>query len=291
MRRLIAVPTVLLALTAAGCADDGGDPTTAAASSAGAGPRPEGTPGDGPGSAPPTVPGQPMDLPACSAAHWARQVTSPSTYSRAGGTVGCDEARQVMAEFFVRAPKEARDDRGSLAVRGWFCQFESGPTGTWITACRKGDREMHTEEPSGRPTDPAPSEEPGSPESSCPRFPENPPTPWTSRRRRSCRPSVRLGETPAHRGAPWKARHTRSALEHPGAVPEHASGLLPLRLLPHPVEPRRPGRPVPLDAGEARTPPAPAGRRRRTSRPPAAHSSSLTCASPPTARQRQRSRP
>lgn len=71
-----------------------------------------------------------------------------------------------MAEFFVRAPKEARDDRGSLAVRGWFCQFESGPTGTWITACRKDDREMHTEEPSGRPTDPAPSEEPGSPDGS-----------------------------------------------------------------------------------------------------------------------------
>lgn len=58
MRRLIAVPTVLLALTAAGCADDG-DPTTAASSSTGTGPRPEGTPGNGPAS--PTVPGQPME--------------------------------------------------------------------------------------------------------------------------------------------------------------------------------------------------------------------------------------
>ncbi|MFD0163969.1 hypothetical protein ACFVJH_07410 [Streptomyces decoyicus] len=177
MRRLIAVPTVLLALTAAGCADDGGDPTTAAASSAGAGPRPEGTPGDGPGSASPTVPGQPMDCGVLRGALGEAGDVTLYADPGAGGTVGCDEARQVMAEFFVRAPKEARDDRGSLAVRGWFCQFESGPTGTWITACRKGDREMHTEEPSGQPTDPAPSEEPGSPESELPTLPGEPSDP------------------------------------------------------------------------------------------------------------------
>ncbi|MCL7491662.1 MULTISPECIES: hypothetical protein [Streptomyces] len=163
MRRLIAVPTVLLALTAAGCADDG-DPTTAASSSTGTGPRPEGTPGNGPAS--PTVPGQPMECGVLRGALGEAGDVTLYADPGAGGTVGCDEVRQVMAEFFVRAPKEARDDRGSLAVRGWFCQFESGPTGTWITACRKDDREMHTEEPSGRPTDPAPSEEPGSPDGS-----------------------------------------------------------------------------------------------------------------------------
>lgn len=65
-----------------------------------------------------------------------------------------------MSEFFLRAPREARDDRGTLSVRGWFCQYESGPTGTWITICRKDKREMHTEEP------PSSTEEPGSPDGS-----------------------------------------------------------------------------------------------------------------------------
>lgn len=79
----------------------------------------------------------------------------------AGGTVGCGEARAVMSEFFVRAPRDARDDRATLSVRGWVCQYESGPTGTWITTCRKAKREMHTEEPPGAST-----EEPGAPDES-----------------------------------------------------------------------------------------------------------------------------
>ncbi|MGW7577567.1 hypothetical protein [Streptomyces sp. NPDC054765] len=167
MRRLIAVPTVLLALAAAGCGDtdDSGDPT-AAASSAGTGPGPNGTPGDGPGQASPTIPGQPMNCGELRGALGEAGDVTLYADPGAGGTVGCDEARRVMAEFFVRAPQESRDDRGSLAVRGWFCQYESGPTGTWITTCRKDRREMHTEEPSGGPSDPGPSGEPGVPDGS-----------------------------------------------------------------------------------------------------------------------------
>ncbi|MGW7487492.1 hypothetical protein [Streptomyces sp. NPDC054786] len=130
MRRLIAVPTVLLALAAAGCGDDGGDPTAAASSAPGIGPGPDRTPGDGPDSASPTVPGQPMDCGELPDALGKAGDVTLFADPGAGGTVGCDEARRVMSEFFVRAPREARDDRGTLAVRGWFCQYESGPTGT-----------------------------------------------------------------------------------------------------------------------------------------------------------------
>ncbi|MEU6332679.1 hypothetical protein ABZ851_36355 [Streptomyces sp. NPDC047049] len=166
MRRLIAVPTVLLALAAAGCGDAENDrsPTAAASSAAGNGPAPGRTPDEGAGSASPTIPGQPLDcgeLPdALGKAGDVVLYADPG----AGGTVGCDEARRVMSEFFVRAPHEARDDRGTLAVRGWFCQYESGPTGTWITACRKDKREMHTEEPADQPSAPGSPREPGGPD-------------------------------------------------------------------------------------------------------------------------------
>ncbi|WP_395372353.1 hypothetical protein OHU45_31935 [Streptomyces tubercidicus] len=162
MRRLIAVPTVLFALAAAGCGDaDGGPDTTAATSSpTGAGP------GDGPGSASPTVPGQSVNCGELPDALGSEGDVTLFADPGAGGTVGCGEARSVMAEFFLRAPREAQDDRATLSVRGWVCQYESGPTGTWITTCRKDKREMHTEEPPGGKTEPGPSGEPGDPDES-----------------------------------------------------------------------------------------------------------------------------
>ncbi|QIK09941.1 hypothetical protein G7Z12_31650 [Streptomyces sp. ID38640] len=160
MRRLIAVPTVLFALAAAGCGDAGGGQDTTAARSSPTGAGPDRTPDGGPGSASPTVPGQPVDCGELADALGAEGDVTLYADPGAGGTVACGEARQVMSEFFLRAPREAQDDRGTLSVRGWFCQYESGPTGTWITTCRKDKREMHTEEP------PSSTEEPGSPEGS-----------------------------------------------------------------------------------------------------------------------------
>ncbi|MFJ9471669.1 hypothetical protein [Streptomyces caniferus] len=165
MRRLIAVPTVLLALAAAGCGDTDGDrdPAAAAPSAAGTGAGPDGHPDQDAGSASPTVPGQPLNCGELTDALGKAGDVTLYADPAAGGTVDCAEARQVMSEFFVRVPHEGRDDRGTLAVRGWFCQYESGPTGTWITTCRKDKREMHTEEPSDLPSAPDPSEEPGDP--------------------------------------------------------------------------------------------------------------------------------
>ncbi|UKY48837.1 hypothetical protein [Streptomyces inhibens] len=164
MRRLIAVPTVLLALAAAGCGE--GDATTGASASAAGEGRTPGPQRSGPGTASPTVPGQPMDCGVLPDALGTAGDVALYADPGAGGTVGCVEARGVMSEFFLRAPREARDDRGTLSVRGWLCQYESGPTGTWITTCRKDKREMHTEEPSGRNTGPGPSQEPGVPDGS-----------------------------------------------------------------------------------------------------------------------------
>ncbi|GES33352.1 hypothetical protein AB0G60_16345 [Streptomyces angustmyceticus] len=163
MHRLIAVPTALLALAAASCGDtDGGrDPTAAASSAAGTAPGPDETLGEDPGSASPTVPGQPMNCGDLRDALGKAGDVTLYADPAAGGTVECGEARRVMSEFFLRVPHEGRDDRGTLAVRGWFCQYESGPTGTWITTCRKGEREMHTEEPTDQP-----SGEPGGPDGS-----------------------------------------------------------------------------------------------------------------------------
>lgn len=160
MRRLIAVPTVLLALAAVGCGEAGGEKATTAASPSsgtGAGPGPQRS-----GAPSPTVPGQPVSCGEIKDALGKKGDVALFADPGAGGTVGCAEAREVMSEFFVRAPREAGDDRGTLAVRGWFCQFESGPTGTWITTCRKDKREMHTEEPA----EPGGPDEPGSPDGS-----------------------------------------------------------------------------------------------------------------------------
>ncbi|MFI1306374.1 hypothetical protein [Streptomyces sioyaensis] len=169
MRRLITVPTVLLALAAAGCGDDAGEATSGASSATGSGPG-------GRGSASPTVPGQPVDCGELADALGSEGDVTLFADAAAGGTVGCAEARKVMSEFFVRAPREAEDDRGTLAVRGWLCQYESGPTGTWVTTCRKDKREMHTEEPSGRHS--GPSEQPGEPDGSqLPTLPEEPSDP------------------------------------------------------------------------------------------------------------------
>ncbi|MFB6437663.1 hypothetical protein ACFCVY_12915 [Streptomyces sp. NPDC056411] len=175
MRRLITVPTVLLALAAAGCgeADEGGA-ASAGASSGGSGPGPQRS---GPGTAAPPVPGQPVKCGVLKDALGEKGDVTLFADPDAGGTVGCAEARNVMSEFFLRAPREASDDRGTLTVRGWLCQYESGPTGTWITSCHKDRREMHTEEPSGSDSGPG-SEEPGGPgapgESQLPTLPGEP---------------------------------------------------------------------------------------------------------------------
>ncbi|UZJ32423.1 hypothetical protein [Streptomyces endophytica] len=172
MRRLITVPTVLLALTAAGCADEDGDGTRSSST----GPGPQRT-----GEGSPAVPGQPVS---CGRLHDALgQEGDVALYAdpTAAGTVPCAEARGVMTEFFLRAPREAGDDRGTLSVRGWFCHYESGPTGTWISACSKNEREMHTEEADDQDTGPdAPGgpDEPDAPDGSqLPPLPGDPSAP------------------------------------------------------------------------------------------------------------------
>ncbi|MEU9125923.1 hypothetical protein AB0C96_39975 [Streptomyces sp. NPDC048506] len=177
MRRLIAVPTVLLALAATGCAASGGGEAPAGPSSAdGTEPGPQRS---GPGSdGAPTVPGQPVSCGEIKGALGAAGDVALFADPGAGGTVACTEAREVMSEFFLRAPQEAGDDRGTLSVRGWLCQFESGPTGTWITSCRQHQREMHTEEPSDQGTGPGASEEPDVPDGSqLPTLPDEPSDP------------------------------------------------------------------------------------------------------------------
>ncbi|MFE0191141.1 hypothetical protein [Streptomyces sp. NPDC059008] len=158
MRRLIALPTVLFALAAAGCGEaENGGRTTAVPSSAGtgAGPGPE-----QPGVPSPAVPGQPVSCGTIKDALGTAGDVALYADPGAGGTVGCAEARDVMSEFLLRAPREGDSDQGTLAVRGWFCQYESGPTGTWITSCRKDRREMHTEEPADSPDSPGTSQLP-----------------------------------------------------------------------------------------------------------------------------------
>ncbi|MFH8405684.1 hypothetical protein ACH4FX_13040 [Streptomyces sp. NPDC018019] len=174
MRRLIAVPTALLALAVAGCAGSGPDDPTASAgtgSAPGANPTqslkesPSGDPGggaspSGPGGSGSAVPGQPLDCGALPDAMGegltARLFSGPG----AGPTAGCAEARSVMAEFF----RKATADRPALTVRGWECQYENGPTGTWLSSCRKdgGRQQMHTEE-AGRSAPDGPEESPGEP--------------------------------------------------------------------------------------------------------------------------------
>ncbi|MFI0789318.1 hypothetical protein ACH4Q6_27395 [Streptomyces lydicus] len=170
MRRLIAVPTVLLALATAGCgAEEGGEASTAAPSSAGTDPQRSGAP-----SVP--VPGQSVQCGDIADVLSEGEDVTLFADPGADGTVGCAEARDVMAEFFLRAPQESGDGRGTLSVRGWLCQYESGPTGTWVSSCRKGKREMHTEEASGQGS--GPSEDPGSPDGSqLPTLPGDPSAP------------------------------------------------------------------------------------------------------------------
>lgn len=169
MRRLIAVPTVLFALAAAGCGsdDDGGGATTA---SSGTGPSPHSSSQD-----PDTVPGQPVSCGEIPDALGKTRSVALFADPGAGGTVGCEEAHDVMSEFFLRASQEGGGNPGSLAVRGWVCQYESGPTGTWVTTCRKNNLEMHTEEPSGE--QPAPSDRPGNPDGPAPDESQLPPLP------------------------------------------------------------------------------------------------------------------
>ncbi|MFJ6751763.1 MULTISPECIES: hypothetical protein [unclassified Streptomyces] len=174
MRRLIAMPTVLLALAAAGCSGGpaGADLTTAASSPGGAPDPPGGS--SSPGSSP-GVPGQPVACGEIPDALGDSRSVALFADPGSGGTVGCEEAHDVMSEFFLRAPQQSGETEGTLAVRGWFCQYESGPTGTWITTCRKDTLEMHTEEPPG--SEP-PSEEPGAPdESELPSIPDEPTDP------------------------------------------------------------------------------------------------------------------
>ncbi|MFE2159415.1 hypothetical protein ACFW9M_16555 [Streptomyces lydicus] len=178
MRRLLAVPTVLLALATAGCgAEEGGEATTAASSSAGTGTGPD-PQHSGPGSGAPSVPVPGQSVRCGDIQDVLSEAGDVTLFADPGadGTVGCAEARDVMSEFFLRAPQEAGDGRGTLPVRGWLCQYESGPTGTWVTSCRKNKREMHTEEASGQ--DSGPSDEPGSPDGSqLPTLPGDPSAP------------------------------------------------------------------------------------------------------------------
>lgn len=169
MRRLITVPTVLLALAAAGCAD-GEDSESRSASSPGT--------GSGPGEGSPGVPGQPVSCGRLQDALGQEGDVALYADPGAGGTVPCAEARDVMTEFFLRAPREAGDDRGTLSVRGWLCHYESGPTGTWISACSKEEREMHTEEADDQDTGPGGPDGPDAPDSSqLPPLPGDPSAP------------------------------------------------------------------------------------------------------------------
>ncbi|MFI9048776.1 hypothetical protein [Streptomyces sp. NPDC053427] len=176
MRRLIAVPTVLLALTAAGCGsgDESRERPNGGAGSGGShgeGRSPEAEP---PSSGPSAgVPGQPVRCGEIPDALGDSRSVALFADPGADGTVGCGEAHDVMAEFFLRAPQLDGEKPGSLTVRGWFCRYESGPTGTWISICGKDRLEMHTEEASGEdsgpdasagPEDPGESQQPGGPE-------------------------------------------------------------------------------------------------------------------------------
>ncbi|WP_050502008.1 hypothetical protein [Streptomyces monomycini] len=182
MRRLIAVPTALLALAVAAC---GGGPDDTAASPAASGSGPGASPTkslkggpEGSASARPSepdgsasgVPGQPLDCGALPDAMGEGLTAQLFSGPGAGPTAGCAEARSVMAEFF----RKAGADQPSLTVRGWECQYENGPTGTWLSSCRKdgGRQQMHTEE-AGRSTPPdAPGQSPGDPGQS--EMPEGP---------------------------------------------------------------------------------------------------------------------
>ncbi|WP_030667048.1 hypothetical protein [Streptomyces rimosus] len=177
MRRLIAVPTALLALAVAGCAGGGPDDPTASSAASGSAPgasptkslrgSPSGDPGSSGGASPSgsgsAAPGQPLDCGALPDAMGegltARLFSGPG----AGPTAGCAEARGVMAEFF----RKATADQPALTVRGWECQYENGPTGTWLSSCRKdgGRQQMHTEEAarSAPPDGPGQSEMPEGP--------------------------------------------------------------------------------------------------------------------------------
>ncbi|MFG2227604.1 hypothetical protein [Streptomyces sp. NPDC048644] len=176
MRRLIAVPTVLLALAAAGCTGGRTADAPAAVSEGSGAPSPS-SPGAPRSAGPtPTVPGQPVDCGEIRDALGTSESVTLFADPGADGTVGCEEAHDVMADFFERAPQDSGDDAGTLAVRGWFCRYESGPTGTWISSCHKDRLEMHTEEPSGDGTDP--SDEPSAPdESQLPPLPDEPSSP------------------------------------------------------------------------------------------------------------------
>ncbi|MCB5909479.1 hypothetical protein [Streptomyces pinistramenti] len=172
MRRLIAVPTVLLALAAAGCTGGRATDTSAAASD---GPGAQNPSSAGPT---PTIPGRPVDCGEIRDALGTAESVTLFADPGAGGTVKCEEAHDVMADFFRRAPQDSGDDPGSLAVRGWLCQYESGPTGTWISSCHKNRLEMHTEEASGEGTGPGSSDEPSAPdESRLPPLPDEPSSP------------------------------------------------------------------------------------------------------------------
>ncbi|ARF54221.1 hypothetical protein [Streptomyces gilvosporeus] len=179
MRRLIAVPTVLLALAAAGCGsgnDSGERPTGGAGGSRGEGPSPGASPPPSGPSAP--VPGQPMS---CGTIHDALGVARDVALFAdpgADGMVGCAEAQDVMSEFFLRARRHHGEDPGSVSVRGWVCQYESGPTGTWISTCGKNELEMHTEDPSDEDSGPDSSTGPDDPgESQLPSIPDEPSDP------------------------------------------------------------------------------------------------------------------
>ncbi|MGW1838255.1 hypothetical protein [Streptomyces sp. BBFR2] len=174
MRRLLAVPTVLLALAAAACSGGERSADTAAARTRAPGQAPS------PSGTAPTVPGQSVECgqirDALGTAHDVALYADPG----ADGTVGCEEAHDVMADFFRRAPQDGEDTAASLAVRGWLCRYEGGPTGTWVSSCRKDRLEMHTEEPDSPPSDEpgSPSDEPGSPdESRLPPLPDESSTP------------------------------------------------------------------------------------------------------------------
>ncbi|MHB6906024.1 hypothetical protein [Streptomyces sp. DB-54] len=166
MHRLIAVPTVLLALAAAGCGTvDGVGDAPATSSASGPGGAPNGTPAP---QDSPTIPGQPVSCGEIAGvlgqAHGVALFADPG----AAGTVGCPEALAVMKEFFLRAPPQSGGPPGALAVQGWSCRYDGGPTGTWITECRRGERAMHTEDtgqggPGGPPDA---SEMPGLPDES-----------------------------------------------------------------------------------------------------------------------------
>ncbi|MFF9479394.1 hypothetical protein [Streptomyces sp. NPDC014733] len=177
MRRLLTVPTVLLALAAAACSGGERSADTAASRT-----RAPGTPA--PSGSAPTVPGQPVECgrirDALGTAHDVSLYADPG----ADGTVGCGEAHDVMADFFHHAPQDGGGTSGSLTVHGWLCRYEGGPTGTWVSSCRKDRLEMHTEEPDGPPSDApgSPSDEPGSPsdspdESQLPPLPDDSSTP------------------------------------------------------------------------------------------------------------------